>query len=132
MRLGDIRATSIYTIHCWKDPLHFFRLTLPSPFEVSTGDYSQSTTSQSVTRYSSKPSSYLFIRILYRTERCIVTYLLHLIGRELKVKDLGVGNDSLLRYRLGDDNEALSNASATYTMEDIFGRTCWMPHLSMI
>lgn len=63
---------------------------------------------------------------------CKVTYLLHLLGRELKIEDLGVGNDSLLRYRLGDDNKTLNSTSAAHEIEDVFERTCWIPHLNMI
>lgn len=118
MRLVDIRVASIYTIHRWKDSLHFFRLTVPSPFEVSTGNLfavDDIPVSNEVLIQAVK--LFLYQDIISYWTMCSVTYLLHLIDRELKVKDLGVGNDSLLRYRLGDDNEALSNASATYTME---------------
>lgn len=63
---------------------------------------------------------------------CKVAYFLHLFGRELKIKDLGVGNDSLLRHRLGDDNKTLNSTSVAYEIEDVSERTCWIPHLNMI
>jgi hypothetical protein len=59
------------------------------------------------------------------------TYLLHLFARELKVKDLGIADDPLLRDWLGDDDVSLEISSVNLGKAND-QRTCCKPHLRKI
>jgi hypothetical protein len=47
------------------------------------------------------------------------TYLFHLLGGELKVKDLGITDDPLFRDRFGDDNVSLEISSVNLEKQKI-------------
>lgn len=73
--------------------------------------YGQSTTSQSVTRYSSRSSSWTLSSVLARSvhvgECNKWAHLGHFFSGQVEVEDFRVADDTFLRDRLGNDDKAL-------------------------